>query len=114
MPFIAMAQRSSVRGRTDAALHKAGIDVRLNFECTQLATVGALIEAGLGITALPRSTIPMLQSRRIISRPLKRPTMTWPLGVAYPAGRTMPPAAEAFRRHFLAGAREASGETFAP
>jgi len=104
-PFIAMAPRSSVRELTDAALHKAGVTVRPLFECTQLATVGALIEAGLGITALPSSTIDMIQSPLIISRPLKEPVMTRTIGVAYLTDRSMPPAAGAFLRHFLAEAR---------
>jgi LysR family carnitine catabolism transcriptional activator len=38
-PFIAMAQRSSVRGLTDRGLQQAGVSVAPHFECTQLATV---------------------------------------------------------------------------
>jgi len=104
-PFIAMAPRSSVRNLTDVAMHKAGIAARPLFECTQLATVGALIEAGLGITALPRSTIGMIQSPRIASWPLGKPLVTREIGVAYLAERSLPPAAEAFLRHFLDEAR---------
>lgn len=104
-PFIAMAPRSSVRELTDAAMHKAGITVRPLFECTQLATVGALIEAGLGITALPRSTIDMIQSPQIACWPLENPLVTRKIGIAYLGDRTLPPAAEAFLRHFLEEAR---------
>ena len=104
-PFIAMAPRSSVRNLTDLAMHRAGITVRPLFECTQLATVGALIEAGLGITALPRSTISMIQSPHITTRPLGKPLITREIGIAYLTDRTLPPAAEAFFRHFLDEAR---------
>jgi LysR family carnitine catabolism transcriptional activator len=103
-PFIAMAQRSSVRGLTDRGLQQAGITVTPHFECTQLATVAALIEAGLGVTALPKSTIPMIASRRIVTRPLTGQSIELRLGIAYDANRTMAPAADAFRRHFLAEA----------
>ncbi len=101
-PFIAMAPRSSVRELTDAAMIKADVAVHGLYECTQLATVGALIEAGLGITALPRSTLGMLQRGTIAERPLTHPSVERTIGLAYPLGRTLPPAAEAFRRHFLA------------
>lgn len=100
-PFIAMAPRSSVRELTDAAMSKAKVVVRGLYDCTQLATVGALIEAGLGITALPRSTLGMLQRGRIAERPLINPHVERTIGLAYPLGRTLPPAADAFRRHYL-------------
>ncbi|MBJ7438617.1 MAG: LysR family transcriptional regulator [Sphingopyxis sp.] len=99
--FIAMAPRSSVRELTDAAFNVAGLNVRGLYDCTQLATVGALIEAGLGITALPQSTLGMLHASRIASRPLLNPSIVRQIGVATLKGRTLPPAAEVFRHHFL-------------
>jgi LysR family transcriptional regulator, carnitine catabolism transcriptional activator len=103
-PFIGMAPRSSVRELTDMAMHKAGVTARTLFDCTQLATVGAMIEAGLGITALPRSTIPMIQSPALALAPLEQPQISRTIGVAHLADRTLPPAADAFLRHFLAEA----------
>jgi len=100
-PFIGMAPRSSVRELTDRAMHKAGLNIRPLFECTQLATVGALIEAGLGITALPRSTLRMVESPLIRTRLLESPVVTRTIGIAYLDDRTMPPASAAFMRHFL-------------
>ena len=100
-PFIAMAPRSSVRELTDLAMATAGVSVRGLYDCTQLATVRALIEAGLGITALPESTLGMLQRGRIASRPLVEPRIERAIGLAHPRNRTLPPAADAFRRHLL-------------
>ncbi|WP_232491780.1 LysR family transcriptional regulator [Novosphingobium kaempferiae] len=100
-PFIAMAPRSSVRELTDAAFNIAGLSVRGLYDCTQLATVGALIHAGLGITALPLSTLGMLHSDRIATRELEQPSIIRRIGIATLSGRTLPPAADAFRRHFL-------------
>jgi LysR family transcriptional regulator, carnitine catabolism transcriptional activator len=107
-PFIAMAPRSSVRELTDAAMTKAGVTVRGLYDCTQLATVGALIEAGLGITALPHSTLGILHQGRLATRPLSHPGIERTIGLAYPLGRTLPPAADAFRRHYLEQARAAT------
>ena len=101
-PFIAMAPRSSVRELTDVAMNKADVTVRGLYDCAQLATVGALIQAGLGITALPLSTLSLLQADQIRARPLVAPVVNRILGIARLGNRTLPPAAEAFRRHFLA------------
>lgn len=99
--FISMAPRSSVRELTDAAFNVAGISVKGYYECTQLATVGALIAAGLGVTALPECTLGMLRGENIACRPLVNPSVVRQIGIATLAGRTLPPAAQAFRRHFL-------------
>ncbi|MEN3745956.1 LysR family transcriptional regulator [Sphingomonas sp. HF-S3] len=109
-PFIAMAPRSSVREITDAALIKAGVTAQPLYECAQLATVRSLIEAGLGITALPESAATMLQPNRLKLRPLREPVISRTIGLAYPAGRTLPPAAAAFARHFMSKARHAHGQ----
>lgn len=100
-PFIAMAPNSSVRELTDAAMIQSKVSVRPLYNCTQLATVGALIEAGLGITALPRSTLGMLHGGAIAWRPLIDPVVERTIGVARLAGRTLPPAAQAFLTHFF-------------
>lgn len=104
-PFIAMAPSSSVRELTDAAMIRADVSVTPLYGCAQLASVGALIEAGLGITALPHSTLGMLHGRAIAWRPLVDPVVERSIGVARLAGRTLPPAAQAFLHHFLATTR---------
>jgi LysR family carnitine catabolism transcriptional activator len=104
-PFIAMAPRSSVRELTDAAMMKADVSVRGLYDCTQLATVGALIHADLGITALPQSTISMLSQSHVATRALVNPVVERTIGLARLLGRTLPPAAEAFRRHVIEQSR---------
>ena len=110
-PFIAMAPDSSVRVLTDAAMIRAGVAVRPLYGCAQLATVGALIEAGLGITALPRSTIGMLHSDIIATRPLVAPLVERTIGVAWMASRTLSPAAQAFLDHFQLPAKSPDHST---
>lgn len=109
-PFIAMAPRSSVRELTDAAMVKAGVTARPLYDCAQLTTVRALIEEGLGITALPRSAATMLQPSKVSLRRLTDPAVSRMIGLAYPSGRTLPPAAGAFARHFMREARAAHSQ----
>ncbi len=97
-PFIAMAPLSSVRIATDLAFSKVGVEAKPLFECAHLATVGGLIEAGLGISALPRSTLPLLGPGQFVWRPLT-PLVERTLGLARLARRSLSPAAAAFARH---------------
>jgi len=97
MPFIGMEPRSSVRMLTDAAFARADIVTPALFECSQLATVGGLIAAGLGVSLLPQSTLPLLTHRGDIAwRAMQPPLALRRIGVSRMAGRTLSPAAQAF------------------
>jgi len=95
--FIGMAKPSSVRELTDAAFIRAGVTVRALYECAQLATVGGMIEAGLGISALPVSTKSMLSAYDLEWHPLENPRAERTIGIAYLANRTLSPAAGKMR-----------------
>jgi LysR family carnitine catabolism transcriptional activator len=98
-PFLAMAPRSSVRLMTDGAMAKAGVAPKPLFECAQLATLGALISKGLGISAVPLSTIRLLNSPDIAFRKLRDPVVKRSIGLAWLEARTLPPSAVAFKKH---------------
>lgn len=109
-PFIAMTAGSSVRTLTDAAFAQAGDAVRPRFEVAHLATAGALVAAGLGLTALPELALPVLGRGPFVTRPLGAPSMVRRIGVVQATGRTLSPAARAFYRDLLAaGLPEPSG-----
>jgi LysR family transcriptional regulator, carnitine catabolism transcriptional activator len=87
-PFVAMARTSSVRRLTDAAFINSGIMVDPAYEVEQIPSAAALVEAGLGITALPSLTLAMFRGSGLVTRPLARPTMRRPIGLIRLAGRT--------------------------
>jgi LysR family transcriptional regulator, carnitine catabolism transcriptional activator len=95
-PFIAMAPESSVRRLTDAAFVQAGISIRPLYECAHLATVGGLLGAGLGVSALPATTLGLINAHGCVSRPLINPTMTRPIGFVTLAAQSQSPLGEAF------------------
>ena len=97
LPFIAMSTGTSVRTLTDAAMAQAGLSLRPRFEVSHLATAGALVAQGLGVTALPSLTLPVLGTSGLVVRPLKGPAMIRHIGLIYAEGRTLSPAAQAFR-----------------
>ncbi|WP_277968600.1 LysR family transcriptional regulator [Sphingomonas echinoides] len=104
-PFIAMAPRSSVRLLTDTAFAKTDLAVRPLYECAQLATVGGLVSAGLGITLLPKSTLPLLGVAGDVAwRTMAPPRISRAIGVARLDKRTPSPAAAAFLEAVMAHA----------
>src|SRR5581483_10546598 len=95
-PFIGMEPRSSVRMLTDAAFAKADIVTPALYECAQVATVGGLISAGLGVSLLPRSTLPLLGSGgAVVGRTMRPPRVSRTIGISRLVGRTLAPAAAA-------------------
>jgi LysR family carnitine catabolism transcriptional activator len=96
MPFIGMEPRSSVRMLTAAAFARAGVVTPALFECSQLATMGGLIAAGLGISLLPRSTLPLLGHQgELATRVMQAPVASRRIGVLRLMGRSLSPAAQA-------------------
>ena len=81
---------------TDAAFIQAGLAVAPLYECAFLGTTGHLVAAGLGITALPRLTLPLLGAAGLVWRPLMRPTLDRSIGVLTRVGHAPSPAAERF------------------
>ncbi|PKU24607.1 LysR family transcriptional regulator [Telmatospirillum siberiense] len=89
--FIAMSSGSSVRAITDAAFLQQGMAVAPLFECGFLATARALVDARLGITALPGLTVPLMAESGLVWRPLV-PAFRRSLGVVRRAGASLSPA----------------------
>ncbi|MFW2543745.1 LysR substrate-binding domain-containing protein [Primorskyibacter sp. 2E107] len=65
MPFIAMAQGTSVRALPDSACLRLGHTLLPRFEVAHLATAGAFVAQGLGITVLPELTLAVPRTDRL-------------------------------------------------
>ena len=96
MPFVAMAVGTSVRELVDAACTRVGRPLEPRFEVSHLATAGALVSQGLGVTALPALTLPMLHGDPLVRRPLADFGAVRRIGLAWRSGHTLSPAAQAF------------------
>lgn len=88
-PFVAMAAASSVRRMTDSVFLQAGLAIRPLFQCAFLGTTGRLVAAGLGLTALPRLTLPLAAAPGLVWRPLNGPTTHRQMGIRH-AGEPHP------------------------
>lgn len=95
-PFLAVGPESSVRRLTDAAFEQAGAMVTPAAEAGNVATVGGLVAAGLGVSAMPALVLPLLGPGHVVHRELVGPVVERRLDIVTRARRALPPAAAAF------------------
>lgn len=95
-PFIAIGTDSSVRLFTDRAFTRAGAAPARVIEAGNVATVGGLIAARLGTSALPALVRALMSFTDLAHRPLTDPEVDRGLSVVLPADRTLPPPAARF------------------
>jgi LysR family carnitine catabolism transcriptional activator len=94
-PIIAPSPTSSVRQAIAAACAKAGIDLHVAYEAEHLSTMGGLLAAGLGVTALPSLSLPLLGANDFAVVPIAKPSVERTIGIVRRAGRTPSVAAAA-------------------
>lgn len=109
-PFIAMSTGSSVRAITDSAFVECGLAVAPLFSCGFLATARALVHQGLGITALPGLTVPLMAEAGLVWRPLIEPVRRRSLGYVRRIGVTLSPACHAFIGQMRSEIRQREGD----
>jgi len=95
--LITVHRSSGNRTMLDATLARANIELQWSYEVTHLSTSLGLVEAGLGISVLPRTATPGQDHPFIVTRPLLNPQISRTIGVVRRRGATLSPAAEHFR-----------------
>lgn len=95
-PCLVSSVYSSIRHVTDAVFLRQREPVRPLLEYPSVASCGALIEAGLGIAALPVLALSLLNMTALAAVPLQRPAMSRPIGIVTRIGRSLSPVSRAF------------------
>lgn len=111
--FITVGRSSGNRLIMDLALARAGVRPRPYFEVQHLSTSLGLVEAGLGVAALPRMALPATPHPRISTIPLTEPTITRTIGVVRVPGTNRSPAAEQFYKMLMSRWQAGDGPTLA-
>ncbi|MCC6814488.1 MAG: LysR family transcriptional regulator [Rubrivivax sp.] len=93
---IKSAAHSSIRQVTDAVFLRQRTPPSPVLEYPSVAAAGALVAAGLGITALPVLALQLVDMRELVAVPLVRPAMARPIGIVTRIGRSLSPATQAF------------------
>ena len=95
-PFIASSLNSSIRPITDAVFLQKGLNIVPAMEFPSIAAGGALVAAGLGVTALPRLALSLIRNKALVAVPLQRPGMSRSIGLVTRTGRSLSPVTRAF------------------
>jgi len=91
-PFIALGADSSVRQLTDEAFAIADARIEHLVEARNVSTVGGLVAAGLGVSALPGLVWNLIGVAGSARRPITGPVVDRELAVITAAGRSQSPS----------------------
>ena len=94
--LVTVSRASGNRTLLEAALMRARVHLRWFYEVTHLSTSLGLVEAGLGISVLPRLATPQGEHPIIVTRPIGSPQVSRTIGVVRRRGRQLSPAAQRF------------------
>ena len=96
--FITVGRLSGNRIIMDAALADLKVRPRWFYEVQHLSTSLGLVEAGLGVAAVPRLAAPTGHHPVLVVRPLVEPVVTRIMGIIRRHGSTLSPAAQQFHQ----------------
>jgi DNA-binding transcriptional LysR family regulator len=91
--FMTVSKTSGNRLLIDLALAELAERPRWFYEVRHVSTLLGLVEAGLGVAAVPRLAMPPAGHATLVTVPLVAPVVTRTLGLIRRHGRTLSPAA---------------------
>jgi DNA-binding transcriptional LysR family regulator len=92
--YMAVAKASSNRYLVDMALTDLPVKPRWFCETQHVSTLVDLVEAGVGIAAVPEMCMPRGRHAGLVSVPLVEPAISRTVGLVHSVGRKLPPAAQ--------------------
>ncbi len=95
--FITLQRPSMVRLMLEQRLRAEGIELPVAFESHQLITVGRMVAAGLGVSAMPSLCIGQMHELGARCLPLEAPTIQRAVGVFAANAEALSVAAQALR-----------------
>ncbi|MGV0743605.1 LysR family transcriptional regulator [Mycolicibacterium sp. XJ870] len=99
-PFVALAPGFGLRQLTDELCAEAGIEPHVVFEAMEIPTMEGLVAAGFGVAVVPVPR-PERAEPGAVYVPLAQGSAKRQLGLAWPAERALPPAAEKFAQFVI-------------
>lgn len=99
--LIAVARSSGNRQLLDDALAKSGVNPSYSFEVSHIATLLGMVEAGLGLAAVPRLALSP-SHRVLVGIALKAPAVSRVLGLTTRRGAALRAPAKMFHDHLRA------------
>ncbi|MBB3276849.1 MULTISPECIES: LysR family transcriptional regulator [Pseudoxanthomonas] len=94
--LITVHRTSGNRTLLDGALARENLRLNWFYEVTHLSTSLGLVEAGVGISVLPKMATPRGEHATLVTRPLANPVVSRTIGVVRRRGAQLSPVAEEF------------------
>ncbi len=94
--FLALLPGSNVRETLDAAMASQSLKLIPKYEVWHHYTLGGMVEAGLGVTALPSMAVSILSRPLLRTVPITKPAVVREIGIVKLRGKNLSPAATAF------------------
>jgi len=95
-PLITVHRTSGNRTLLDGALARENLKLSWFYEVTHLSTSLGLVEAGVGISVLPRMATPQQEHSILVTREIAPPVVSRTIGIVRRRGAVLSPAAERF------------------
>lgn len=105
-PLLLLQQPSSIRAMIDKALASHQLQASVEMEAHQLATLGKMVAAGLGISVVPTLYSEQMQALGAVCKPLRNPVIEREVGVLHRRNVPLSAAAEAMIDSLRADARQ--------
>lgn len=99
--LVTVSRESGNRTLLESTLARSDVRLRWFYEVTHLSTSLGLVEAGLGISVLPKLATPQGEHPIIVTRPISPPQVSRTIGIVCRRGKTLSPAAQRFRDMLL-------------
>ncbi|MCY0389011.1 LysR family transcriptional regulator [Robbsia sp. Bb-Pol-6] len=99
--FITLQRPSSMRALIEERLASAGHGLSVTLECHQLVTVGRMVAAGLGVSAVPTLCVAQMQELGARCVPLTNPVIQRRIGVMHRKDHALSAATQALRTILL-------------
>lgn len=81
LDFIALQRPSSMRSLLDQKLSEVGLAANVMYESHQLNTIGRMVVSGLGVSAVPELSRPMMEEMGAFCVPLEQPHIARRIGI---------------------------------
>jgi DNA-binding transcriptional LysR family regulator len=92
MPLLRLSSSTAFRDHVDTALRANGLVVESNYEFTQVTTLVAMAETGLGVALLPTIAIPQNTKLKVVR--VTGPVLSRTIAIVTIRGHSLSPAAQ--------------------
>ncbi len=97
LPLIRVGLNTSIRPMIDDALGDLKEELDWCYEVQRVETAVSLVSKGCAVSVVPNSDVVFFGGKNIVSRPIRRPTVTCAIGLVSKKGAALSPSAERFK-----------------